>query len=346
MRGADTHATAGRRHRRRIVILTDAAQVHDDDREFRGLTRRSRATLEWKITEALQWIGAPVSTIAFDTDVPTFSRRLETLAPRLVFNLTEEAHDERRFDANIAGLLELLRVRYTGAGPAGLVLGRDKAASKMLLQAAGLRVPAFCVIAPGGRISGTLPPFPAIVKPVFGDGSDGVSARSRVRSAGEMLARAAFVHRRFRQPAICEQQIVGRELLSFVVGNRRQRLLTPVEIMWAPSRPRHARVASYHVKHDPVVRRRTGMYYAPARLTYRERLRLAEVTIEAFRVLAMRDYGKVDLMLDDSGEYHVIEGNPNPCLESKARSLERSGGRYRFRHLVRDIVQACAERAP
>ena len=63
-------------------------------------------------------------------NVTTIVEKLKACAPDIVFNLTESFHHDRSHEPNIPALLELMKVRYTGAGPEGLLLCKDKALAK------------------------------------------------------------------------------------------------------------------------------------------------------------------------------------------------------------------------
>jgi D-alanine-D-alanine ligase len=337
---AGTRPARARSNTPLAVVLTDEVQCLPADPEFLGRNKQSRGTIEYIVSEEMRALGYRSSVMTYGPDPEQFAHDILERAPRIVFNLTEEVDGDRRLDASIAGLLQLLGVRFTGAGPRGLTIGRDKAMSKVLLRDAGVNVPRFCVIPPGGSAAATqLPPFPAVVKPVFGYGSDGISSKSVVHDERQLRVRAAVVHREFRQPAICEEYIHGREFLSFAVGNRALRFLPTVEITWKNRADGEPRLASYSIKHELHHRRRAGMRYRPALLTPQERVRLEHVTTVAYHVLEMRDYGKVDVIMDWKGDFYVIEGNPNPCLLSKWRSLGRWKTGYSFRHLVADVVR-------
>jgi D-alanine-D-alanine ligase len=337
--------SAARSKGRLAVILTDQVQVDVRDPEFLGRNRDARASIEYVLAQELQALGHRTKVVPYGPDPDQFIQRITELSPYLVFNLTEEVGGNRLFDANVASLLQLLHLRFTGAGPRGLTLGRDKAVSKVLLRDVGLKVPPFCVVPPGGSVATSeMPPFPAVVKPVFGDGSDGISTSSLVRTPRQLRARASVIHRRYRQAAICEQYIDGREFLAFAVGNKRLHFLPTVEITWRKRSYGAPRLASYLIKHDMDHRRRAGMSYKTAVLTPAERRQLERVTTTAYNTLEMRDYGKVDVIMDRRGDMYVIEGNPNPCLLSKARSLGRWKTGYTFRDLVSHIVHEAVAR--
>ncbi len=64
----------------------------------------------------------------------------------MVFNLTERFRDLSALDYTVAGMLEMLGVPYTGAGPTGLILSRHKALTKMVLNHHDVRTPRFIEI--------------------------------------------------------------------------------------------------------------------------------------------------------------------------------------------------------
>ena len=75
------------------------------------------------------------------------------------------------------------------------------------------------------------------------------------------------------------------------------------------------------------------------------RARLQKVSIEAYRALRVRDYGRVDLRLTPSGEIYVIEVNANCYLERSsefATAAEADG--LDFTTLVNRIVELAIER--
>src|SRR5882762_1501065 len=82
-----------------------------------------------------------IAVVPFGPDIATTLAELAKLKPRIVFNLTEWVDGDRKLDHAIAGLLDVMKLPYTGTGPAGLQICRDKALSKYLVAAAGVDVP-------------------------------------------------------------------------------------------------------------------------------------------------------------------------------------------------------------
>src|SRR6185436_9151120 len=81
--------------------------------------------VEEKVCRALRKRYRRVEVVPFLPSVAGTVARLRRLEPRIVFNLTEWVDGDRKLDAAIAGLLDMLKLRYTGTGPDGLRIARD-----------------------------------------------------------------------------------------------------------------------------------------------------------------------------------------------------------------------------
>ena len=119
-------------------------------------------------------------------------------------------------------MLDLLKVRYTGAGPEALMLCKDKALAKKVLAFHGVRSAGF-VVSTRARPLRKLRKFrfPAFVKPLGEESSNGISKASYAKNEAEALERAKFLHESFECDALIEEYIEGRELTVSVLGNPR-----------------------------------------------------------------------------------------------------------------------------
>lgn len=297
-----------------VTCLVDEATVPDGDREFRSPPAQSAST-EYHVVGALRELGHDVRILAATDDVAGLVRELVDNRPDVVFNLTELFRWDRRLDANVAALLQMLNVPFTGAGASGLMLCRNKGLSKHLLNARKIRVPSFTVLHPGRRPS--IPKtsgFPLVVKPLLADGSEGISNASLVRTSEELEERAALIHSRFNQPAIAEQFIEGRELYVGVLGNERLTVLPPRELFFGRSDEGGPVLATYKLKWDEKYRERWQVRFGPSDIEPRIAQAVARVSRRAFRILQLHDYGRVDLRLTPDNRLYVLEVNPNPNL--------------------------------
>ena len=188
---------------------------------------------EYDVISTLRRLGHVVRPLGVQDDVLPIRTAVHTWHPHIVFNLLEEFHGDALFDHHIVSYLELLRVRYTGNSPRGLVISRDKALAKKILAYHGIRVPGFAV-APRGRRA-RLPEalsFPLIVKSLVEHASYGISSASVVRSERALATRVEYVHDHLGTDAIMEEYVEGRELYVGVIGNRRPHVLPIWELLF------------------------------------------------------------------------------------------------------------------
>ncbi|MBI3273277.1 MAG: D-alanine--D-alanine ligase [Planctomycetes bacterium] len=233
----------------------------------------------------------------------------------IVFNMTEAFGGRASLDYAVAGVLELLGVPYTGSSPQGLVLTRDKALTKKILRHHDIRVPDFHVFPLGTfeRRPSDLR-FPLIVKPLSEDASVGIAQASVVKDDEQLRERVEFLHARLRSDVIVEELILGRELYLGVLGGEPTKALPPVEMLFE-GLPEESRIATFKAKWSAKYRTTKGIRNVIAENLPPEVLeKLRDVALRAFRVLGLRDYGRIDVRLAPDHEVYVLEANPNPFI--------------------------------
>jgi D-alanine-D-alanine ligase-like ATP-grasp enzyme len=176
----------------KILILFDIARRADPEETFaeRALKEEDKPT-ELDVLKCLKRLGHEVETLAVFDNVAAIVEKLTAYAPDVVFNLTESFYHDRSHEPNIPALLELMKVRYTGSGPEALLLCKDKALAKQVLTYHKVRLPRFVVshkARPLRRLRRFT--FPAFVKPVSEESSDGISQASLVKGEEEAIERA------------------------------------------------------------------------------------------------------------------------------------------------------------
>jgi len=266
-------------------------------------------------------------------------RWLRRLRPRIVMNLTEWVDGDRAQDAAIAGLLDLLRLRYTGTGPEGLRLARDKSVAKRIVAALGVGVPGDAEINNNIKYL----PYPLVVKPRCGDGSDGISGKALAGNPRELRARIAAIRRGGNGPALCEEFIHGRDLYVGLVGNE-PRVLPPVELVIGRAGRSAPSFATYRLKNDPRYRAKWRAHYRRARLDAEAMRSLADASRRIFHALKLRDYARLDFRLAPDGRFWFIEANPNPDLDPHALNRNGCFAGVPYDRLLRTIVESARRR--
>jgi D-alanine-D-alanine ligase len=248
---------------------------------------------------------------------------LTDFAPDLVFNFAESFDGKSALESNIAALLNLLGLHYTGSSPAGLIMAGDKSLTKKVLGFHGIRTPQFATLYRGaidwvGDIA-----FPLIVKPPQEDASLGVTSASVVHDLRELLNRIESVQDEFGQPALVEEFIDGREFYVGVIGNSTPRALPVVEMDFTGFPEDRPRIASFDAKWG-VDGSGAGDEFRGTRSILARDLdpelvsRMQNLAIETFQALRLRDYARIDIRVSDKNEIFVIEVNPNCYLEASA----------------------------
>jgi len=79
-----------------------------------------------QLSDALRRLGHDVEPVEVDKRVEPLVTALGRAAPDLIVNIAESFGGKSALESNVAALLNLLGLRYTGSSPAGLILAGDK----------------------------------------------------------------------------------------------------------------------------------------------------------------------------------------------------------------------------
>jgi D-alanine-D-alanine ligase len=325
----------------------DVAMLVDEEtgaRRVAGDFVPDRNSVESYVLNALRASYQNVVMVPFSRDIARTLSELRALRPRIVFNLTEWVAGDRALDAAIAGLLDLLKLRYTGSGPEGMRLARDKALSKNIVSALGVAVPRHFVLERGSRVINPGLAYPLIVKPQFGDGSDEVRGNSLVKSEREFRSRVRVLRRRVREPLICEEFIAGSDLYVALLGNVPQ-VMHPVELVIRGKGAAVPTMATFRLKNDGAYRTKWRIRWLPAKLGAAALKNIARASRGIFRALKLRDYARIDYRLTPDGHLVFLEANANPDLHPHAMGINRCFVGVQHAEVIRRIVEAARRRS-
>ncbi len=258
------------------------------------------------IKAALESLGHDVTALEANSELPG---KLMESGVDLVFNIAEGLAGRNR-EAAVPALCELCGIPYTGSDSATLAVALDKALTKRILKQHGILTPEFQVMVSGReKLSPTLR-FPLIVKPNAEGSSKGVAQNSVVDDEAALRAAVKELIERYRQPALVEEYIAGREFTVGLLGDKRPRVLPPMEVVFhdtANERP----VYDYEIKQEW---EKHVHYDCPAKLSPAELRAIERAARETFLALDCRDVARVDLRMNGKGEVYVLEVNPLPGL--------------------------------
>jgi D-alanine-D-alanine ligase len=248
---------------------------------------------------------------------------------------------------NVAGVYDLLKIPYTGAGPLALGTALNKPRVKDILTAHGIRTPRSQVFLPTGKL--TVDPgmkFPLFVKPAGEDASVGISDESVVYSPSELRKQIRYIFEEFQQPALVEQYIDGRELNVAILGNKPPVAMPISEIDFSGLTAGMHKIVSYEAKwmHGTVAYEGTRGI-CPAVLPAAVEARVRGIALRCFELIGCRDYARVDFRLSKDNVPYVLEVNPNPDISDDAgfaRSARAHG--LTFSETIGRIVEAALQR--
>src|SRR5664279_2199509 len=258
------------------------------------------------IANALARQGHIVVHLEATADLP---RVLAEADVDLIFNIAEGVEGRNR-EAQVPALCELLGIPYTGSDSATLAIALDKALGKKVLLQHDILTPKFQVMESHRERVGSDMKYPLIVKPNAEGSSKGIGSTSVVDNEEQLRDKVKELIERYRQPALVEEYITGREFTVGLLGDKRPRVLPPMEIKF-----KHAEntrpVYDYAVKQEW---EKFVYYECPAKLTEAEQKAMEKIARATFWALDCRDVARVDMRMDADGRIYVLEVNPLPGL--------------------------------
>ncbi|MEM4653124.1 MAG: ATP-grasp domain-containing protein [Candidatus Nezhaarchaeales archaeon] len=240
--------------------------------------------------------------------------KLRRCRPDIVFNIAEGLRGESR-ESHIPAMLEMLGIPYTGSSPSTLAICLDKALTHKVLSAYGVPSPKFQVFKrPDEKLSEELE-FPLVVKPLLEGSSKGIRSCSLVRNEQSLRKQVSWVIETYRQPAIVEEFMPGREFTVGLIGNEEPVVLPIVEIHLERLPNGASPIYSYEAKWVwDTPEKPLDIFECPARISSDLKKEMEEVAIKTFKVLNCRDLCRIDMRLDKDGVPRVLEVNPLPGL--------------------------------
>lgn len=332
----------------RVLVL-----VHEDlvpPSTFDGMTDEeiNEVRTEDDVVVALEELGHEVKVLGLYDELAPLRRALDDFDPHVVFNLLEEFHGSPVFDYHVVAYLELMKVAYTGCNSRGLLIARDKALSKKILQYHRIRVPRFgtCALGERFRRPKTLR-FPLIVKSQIFESSSGLTTESVVRDDEALAERITLMHESLGTDVIVEEYVEGREIYAAVLGDRRMKVM-PLWELHLDGLPEDApRFATDQVKWDIDFQERHRIRISRAQgLTPQLEEAVARNTRRICKRLGLDGYVRVDFRLAPDGEVYFLEANPNPDIaEAEEFASAAEAGGLPYHDLLSRILDQARRRA-
>jgi len=256
-----------------------------------------------QLDAALAHNGHTTRRLAVDNTVQPLIDELTREEPDLVFNLAESFRGKSALESNVAALLNLIDLRYTGSSPAGLILAGDKTLTKKVLAFHGIQSAKFATMYRGqvdwaGDID-----FPLLVKPPQEDASLGITQKSIVNNVKELLDVMGGTQQEYQSPVLVEEFIDGREFYVGVLGNSKVEALPIIELDFSRFPPGLPKIASWEAKWGDDGDEKGAEFEGtesvfPTDLSEEMTKKIQQVAIDSFQALRLRDYARIDLRVN------------------------------------------------
>lgn len=258
------------------------------------------------LAQAIESLGHRVKRIG---NVYSLLSNLDSLDVDIVFNISEGLNSRNR-ESQIPVILEMKGIPFVGADGFTLALTLDKIMAKKFFLYEGIPTPKFIEVKESVSLINTDHfKFPLIVKPRYEGSSKGIDANARVNNLEELSRRADYIIRTYKQPALVEEFIKGKEFTVAIVGNEPPVVLPPVQIKIEGELNLGEKFYTFGHISSPALE-----YVCPAPISKQLENRLKELALRVYQTVECRDFGRVDFRVDEQDNPYVLEINPLPCL--------------------------------
>jgi D-alanine-D-alanine ligase len=262
------------------------------------------------IADAFQNAGYKVKKIG---NVTSLLEKLHDLDVDIVFNISEGLSGRNR-ESQVPILLEMAGIPFVGADSLSLALSLDKIIAKKVFIAEGIPTPKFVEIKSIDQIdAASAIKFPLFVKPRFEGSSKGLSESSRVETREDLRRQVELIVTKYKQPALVEEFIRGTEFTVAILGTGSPEALPVVQIKIDGELDLKDKFYTFgHISRSDAVE-----YIVPAPISAGLMKKITDVSLAAYNAIECRDFGRVDIRVDERGTPYVLEINPLPSLSTE-----------------------------
>lgn len=326
----------------KVVVVYNKKKIDSDDviNVFGMPTKEhySEIAVE-RVAKALETGGHTVKVLegsmSFIDELKNFMPRVVSgERPGMVFNMAYGIQGQNRY-THVPAILEMLGIPYVGSGPEAHAVVQDKVMTKIVLQKHNISTPGFWVFSTSDDKFDDLV-FPVIVKPKLESTSMGMEVVDNWNDLKRAVQRQI---EKFSQEILVEQFIPGREFAVGILGNGSHVEVLPIVEINLEGDPNKIQTKSDKLKKGGIDK------ICPAPLPKEKYYELEELCKKAFHKLGVNDYTRVDIRMDENGNFYILELNSMASL-GKGGSLffaaKKAG--YTYETLVNKILDVAAER--
>jgi D-alanine-D-alanine ligase len=297
------------------------------------------------ISRAISKNGHTVLTVNVGkSDLISFFRKNRV---DMVFNIAEGRCGRFR-ESEVPAILDYLNIPYTGSNTFSLALALNKALTKKILKAENIPTPNFQVFARGSEEMDPNLKFPLIVKPNCEGSAKGINKNNVVNTKDELYEKIKEIINLYRQEALVEEFIEGKELTVGILENGKTTILPILEIDFSNCKQSGEYFYSWRMK-EYQGNTDLGLvpkFYCPARLDKEIEMFVKEIALKTHRALGCFDISRTDVRLSKDNIPFVLEINPLPGLDPKESNfpLMAYAAGIKYEELIKAILLSASDR--
>ncbi|MBN2863525.1 MAG: hypothetical protein JXN62_10210, partial [Bacteroidales bacterium] len=297
-------------------------------------------TAEFDKQDTVDAIDSALGNMGFETEqIGNCFQLIEELAQGrkwdLVFNIAEGLYGDGR-ESVVPAILDQYRIPYVFSGPVVLGISLNKYLSRLIVAAAGVPVSPGMLISKIEDISGCKLEYPLFIKPVSEGTGKGITEKNLIQSPSELKEMADYIIARYKQPALVEEYLPGREFTVGIIGSGEDAsAIGGMEIECRNNFP-------YSVEFKENYQEFCN--YTPMSKEYSEECKT--VALNVWKALGAVDGGRVDVKEDKNGRICFMEANPLAGLHpvhSDLPILSRMNG-IGYQELIEMIMKSTLKR--
>jgi D-alanine-D-alanine ligase len=261
-------------------------------------------TAEFDKQDTVDAIENALKNMGFETDpIGNCFQLIDALSAGrkwdLVFNIAEGLYGDGR-ESVVPAILDQYRIPYVFSGPVIMGISLNKYLTRLIVSAAGVPVSPGMLISKPDDIEKCDLEYPLFIKPVSEGTGKGITEKSLLRSPEDLKEVAAYLLKRFNQPALVEEYLPGREFTVGVIGSGGD--ATAIGGMEIECRDNLPYSVEFKENYQIFCK------YIPMASEFAEECKT--VALNVWKALGGVDAGRVDVKADRNGRICFMEVNP------------------------------------
>ncbi|GAB4141582.1 MAG: D-alanine--D-alanine ligase [Patescibacteria group bacterium] len=268
------------------------------------------------IKQTLTNLGHSVILIDAISEIEEIISALKEIKPDIIFNTAEGTIGKSR-EGFFPLIFEQLGIPFIGSDSYTCTVTLDKNLTKIIVEKFGIKTPKYLFVRSLDDLENFNIQFPVILKPNFEGSSKGITSDSIIENFEGLVKKTQENLKTFPDGILIEEYIHGKDLtVPFIqsISPKTKGILMPCEYDFPTINERY-KIYDYNLKN--ITSDNVSLKVA-TETNEKVLQKIFEYGQKIVSVLNIKDFGRMDFRLSDSGELYFIEINALPCLQNGA----------------------------